>query len=236
MSNEKETTVLIVDDEETMLQLVGNILNNEGYRTVTAANGHEAINKMSILDINFVILDIMMPGMDGYETCQEIRKSSDVPILMLTAKTEEMDKVTALKTGADDYLVKPFGKNELTARIEAILRRTNSHSAKSKDTTVQTEWTFENITLNTESKKVTVDSKPVNLTKKEFEVLELLIKHPDQVFSREQLLDRIWGFEYLNATSRTVDTHMKTLRLKLKNAAPYIKTVWGMGYKLEVPE
>ncbi|WP_280769444.1 response regulator transcription factor [Salipaludibacillus daqingensis] len=234
MSEHSHKKVLIVDDEERMLQLVSNILSKQGYNTLTATNGETALNLIESSNIDFVILDIMMPGLDGYETCQAIRQTSSVPILMLTAKAEELDKVKALRMGADDYLVKPFGKNELIARIEAILRRVSSTSTEEKPS--KTEWQFESITLNSESKRVSVSGKPVNLTKKEFEVLELLIKHPEQVFSREQLLDRIWGFEYLNASSRTVDTHLKTLRLKLDHAAPLIQTVWGMGYKLEVPE
>lgn len=234
MNSTHQTTILIVDDEEPMRQLLSNILKANGYSTLTANDGTAALTYVTELSPDFIILDIMMPVMDGYETCRRIREQSDVPILMLTAKAEEADKVTALKMGADDYLVKPFGKNELVARIEAVLRRTSHHGTS--PSLPHSEWQFENIVLNSESKRVTVDGVSVNLTKKEFEVLELLIKRPEQVFSREQLLEQVWGFEYLNASSRTVDTHMKTLRLKLRSAAPFIQTVWGMGYKLEVPE
>ncbi|GEL07491.1 response regulator transcription factor [Salisediminibacterium halotolerans] len=229
----KKQNILIVDDEEQMRELVSSMLTDAGYSAFTAADGDAALDLLNSQAIDFIILDILMPGMDGYETCKTIRQTSSVPIMMLTAKTEEEDKVAGLKLGADDYLVKPFGKDELIARMEAVLRRVGIEQTaelNGPDT-----LTFHNISLNRTSKKAYVKNELITLTKKEFELLELFLQHPEQVFSRERILELIWGMDYLNATSRTVDTHVKTLRLKLKSEASCIQTVWGMGYKLEVP-
>ncbi|ADH98654.1 response regulator transcription factor [Salisediminibacterium selenitireducens] len=235
---EQPITVLIVDDEEQMREMIRNILTNEGYHVLEAADGFEAIQRIEYHKIHFVILDVMMPKLDGYETLDILRKQSGLPVLMLTAKSEESDKVDGLRAGADDYLTKPFGRNELLARMEAILRRSDAYPNIGQAQTSSSDdgqYSFDIITLNTRSKKVTVNKNPVSLTKKEFEMLELFIRHPEQVFSREQLLEAIWGMDYLSASSRTVDTHVKTLRLKLRDASAHIQTVWGIGYKLEIP-
>ena len=235
---EQPITVLIVDDEEQMREMIRNILTNEGYHVLEAADGFEAIQRIEYHEIHFVILDVMMPKLDGYETLDILRKQSGLPVLMLTAKSEESDKVEGLRAGADDYLTKPFGRDELLARMEAILRRSEAYpniGQAQPSSNDDGQYSFDIITLNTRSKKVTVNKNPVSLTKKEFEMLELFIRHPEQVFSREQLLEAIWGMDYLSASSRTVDTHVKTLRLKLREASSHVQTVWGIGYKLEVP-
>lgn len=233
----EQPSILIVDDEVQMREMIRNILESEGYQVVEAGNGFEAIQRIEYHHVDFVILDIMMPKLDGYETLEILRKQSDLPVLMLTAKSEETDKVDGLKAGADDYLTKPFGREELLARIEAILRRSNVYPMYRDAEPVSKEhekYEFGIIQLNVKSKKVFVGDKTVSLTKKEFEMLELFIKHPEQVFTREQLLESIWGLDYLSASSRTVDTHVKTLRLKLLSAGKHVQTVWGVGYKLEI--
>ncbi|WP_035187263.1 response regulator transcription factor [Alteribacter aurantiacus] len=224
--------ILVVDDEERMHHLLSLILKKAGYDVTAVSNGDEAVRTLKEQTIDFVILDIMMEGMDGFTTCEEIREFSDVPLLMLTAiaSTEE-DKVRGLKSGADDYLVKPFSKDELLARIEAILRRMKKSNI-SKGTTLE----LGVLTLNLTEKSLNIEGKAITLTRKEFDILELLMRHPGWVFSRDQLLDRVWGDHYYQATSRTVDTHMKTLRMKLGESSAYIQTVWGIGYKLEVPK
>lgn len=229
-------SVLVVDDEQQMREMIRSILEAEGYHVLEAANGFEAIQRIEYHKADFIILDVMMPKLDGYETLEILRKQSDLPVLMLTAKSAETDKVEGLKAGADDYLTKPFGREELLARMEAILRRSNTYPTYQNGEAVSKEpesYQFENIQLFIKSKKVLVDEKTVPLTKKEFEILELFMKHTEQVFTREQLLESIWGLDYLSASSRTVDTHVKTLRLKLGDAGTYIQTVWGVGYKLE---
>ncbi|WP_096190104.1 response regulator transcription factor [Evansella halocellulosilytica] len=225
-------TILVVDDELHMRKLLKKILTEENYRVILASNGRDAINIVKSENPAFIILDLMMPGIDGYDTCNEIRQFSDVPLLMLTARASDEDKVKGLRTGADDYLLKPFGKKELLARIEAILRRT---SQMNRGQVIQErQLTFGNLNIEPMYKEVFVDGEQIKLTKKEYELLVFFSEHPKIVFSREQLLDKIWGFDYENVTSRTVDTHIKTLRIKLKKAGKYIHTVWGMGYKFEV--
>lgn len=225
-------TILVVDDELHMRKLLKKILTEENYRVILASNGRDAINIVKSENPAFIILDLMMPGIDGYDTCNEIRQFSDVPLLMLTARASDEDKVKGLRTGADDYILKPFGKKELLARIEAILRRT---SQMNRGQVIQErQLTFGNLNIEPMYKEVFVDGEQIKLTKKEYELLVFFSEHPKIVFSREQLLDKIWGFDYENVTSRTVDTHIKTLRIKLKKAGKYIHTVWGMGYKFEV--
>lgn len=219
--------VLVVDDEEDMRNLVEMYLLNSKYGCTQASNGTEAIQAIQSEQIDVVLLDIMMPDQDGYEVCEKIRKFSDVPIIFISAKGEEWDKVKALKLGGDDYVVKPYNPGELIARIEALLRRAGKKVDKNdEDVTV-----YRNITINKKSRKVMVDKETVTLTLKEYELLNFLIMHSNQVLSREQLLERIWGSDY-SGSLRTVDTHIKTLRMKLKTA-DYIQTVWGIGYKFE---
>jgi DNA-binding response OmpR family regulator len=222
-----EYTVLVVDDEEDMRNLIEMYLLNSGYKCIQAEDGKKALEKLHNHRVDVILLDIMMPNLNGFEVCEIIRKTHQTPIIFISAKGEEWDKVKGLKLGGDDYVVKPFSPGELMARIEALLRRTGKLGQDSETDIIQ----FHEIALNQKSRKVTVNNKPVNLTLKEYELLLFFIKHEGQVLSREQLLENIWGIDY-DGSLRTVDTHIKTLRMKLKTA-DYIQTVWGIGYKLE---
>jgi two-component system response regulator ResD len=218
--------VLLVDDESDMRQLVGMYLDNFGYEWKEALNGKQALHMLDIESFDFVILDIMMPEMDGITVCKEIRKTSDIPIIFLTAKGEEWNRVNGLRTGADDYIVKPFSPGELIARMEAVLRRYTKYEE-------QEEMEFGPIAINEKSRRVEIEGEGISLTVKEFDLLYFLCQHNGQVFSREQLLEKVWGYDYAGST-RTVDTHVKTMRLKLKEQGNCIQTVWGVGYKFEV--
>ncbi|PED36386.1 DNA-binding response regulator [Bacillus cereus] len=218
--------VLVVDDESDMRQLVGMYLDNFGYEWGEAENGKEALKKLETDHYDFVVLDIMMPEMDGLSVCKEIRKTSDVPIIFLTAKGEEWNRVNGLRMGADDYIVKPFSPGELVARMEAVLRRYTKQEQ-------QEEIQFGPILINEKSRRIEVNGESISLTVKEFDLLYFLCQHTGQVFSREQLLEKVWGYDYAGST-RTVDTHVKTMRLKLGESGNYIQTVWGVGYKFEV--
>ncbi|MCM3768095.1 response regulator transcription factor [Neobacillus niacini] len=219
--------ILIADDEEQMLVLLSSYLEKEGYITYTAHDGIEVLDLWNKGTFDLLILDIMMPKLDGSTVCKKIREASKVPIIMLTAKGEELDRVNGLKIGADDYIVKPFSPKELVARVEALLRRSNDFNQK------QNLIKLGELVIDIEGYKVEVAGKLVNLTRKEFSLLNFLISNQGQVFSREHLLDRLWGLESMG-TLRTVDTHIKTLRIKLGNAGAYIQTVWGVGYKFEI--
>lgn len=220
--------VLVIDDEATMQDLLRLMLEQAGYQVVSAASGEEGIQKVQTEKIDFVILDVLMGGMDGFDTCATIRQFTSVPILMLTAIAgSENDKVKGLRAGADDYMVKPFSKQELLARIEAILRRTQTIPFRNDQ-----KWRNGALELDETMRTVTVAHEPVILTRREFELLAFLLKHREQVFSREQLMEKLWGERAYNVTTRTVDTHIKTLRIKLGEAGNAIETVWGLGYKL----
>ena len=218
--------VLLVDDESDMRQLVGMYLDNFGYEWKEAENGKQALHMLEIESFDFVILDIMMPEMDGITVCKEIRKASDIPIIFLTAKGEEWNRVNGLRTGADDYIVKPFSPGELIARMEAVLRRYTKYEE-------QEEIEFGPVVINEKSRRVAIGGEGISLTVKEFDLLYFLCQHNGQVFSREQLLEKVWGYDYAGST-RTVDTHVKTMRLKLGEHGNCIQTVWGVGYKFEV--
>ncbi|ODG90373.1 MULTISPECIES: response regulator transcription factor [Bacillaceae] len=220
-----ERKILIVDDEQEICQLVGMYLENSGYSWDGANNGESALLKISQSNYDLLILDIMMPIMDGWTLCKKIRETSNVPVIFLTAKGEEWDKVNGLKMGADDYIVKPFSPGELIARVDAVLRRT-----KNTDATV---LQIGKIKINEKSRNAFVSDKPLSLTLKEYDLLLFFCKHQDHVFSREQILEKVWGFDYFG-TARTVDTHIKTLRIKLGQDADYISTVWGVGYKFGI--
>lgn len=220
--------VLIIDDEEDMRNLVQMYLENSGFQCVHASNGKDALIRMQDEHFDLVILDIMMPFEDGYVICGKIRAINQVPIIFLSAKGEEWDKVRALQLGGDDYIVKPFSPGELVARIHAVLRRTIH--AKNDDERV----TLGKITIDKKGRRVSVEGEAVPLTLKEFELLVFLVQHQGQALSREQLLEFVWGMDY-HGSLRTVDTHIKTLRMKL-GTGDYIQTIWGVGYKFEVPE
>lgn len=219
--------ILVVDDEAQMRDLLVSNLEKEHYTTMTASNGQEAIHLIQKNTFHLVLLDVMMPEMDGLTACMRIREFSNVPIIMLTARSDELDRIHGLKIGADDYITKPFSPRELLARIEATLRRSHRFTVDQSST-----LTLGMLELDTESRSVHVNGKPVSLTRKEFDLLHLFAQNNDKVFSREQLLDQIWGADYIG-NLRTVDTHIKTLRLKLGEAGGSIQTVWGIGYKFE---
>ncbi|HHW70865.1 MAG TPA: response regulator transcription factor [Clostridiales bacterium] len=221
--------IMVVDDDPHINELVKLYLEKEGYNVECYLNGWDALNAFKNNPPHLMILDIMLPGMDGWDVCKEVRKISEVPIIMLTAKGETFDKVLGLELGADDYIVKPFDPQELVARVKAVLRRTNP--IKSLDEKVE----YPNLSVNLSNYNVVYKGEILELPPKELELLYFLAAHPNKVFTREQLLEQVWGFDYYG-DSRTVDVHIKRLREKLQdpNEAWQIKTVWGVGYKFEV--
>lgn len=222
--------VLIVDDDKNIVNLIKLNFEKEGFETTTAFNGREALDSFRTENPSIVILDVMMPEMDGLETCREIRKTSNVPIIMLTAKGETFDKVLGLELGADDYMVKPFEPKELTARAKAVLRRSDPKEENSGK-----ELNYTNLSINITNYEIKLAGKIVEFPPKELELLYFLASNPNRVFTREQLLEKVWGFDYYG-DSRTVDVHIKRLREKLENIEGnwQLKTVWGVGYKFEV--
>lgn len=221
--------ILIVDDEFEMRQLLRLYLQQEGYLVEEAENGREAYEEIVKSEYHLMILDVMMPLMDGWETLEEVRKVSDMPVIMLTAKGTVKDKVAGLSKGADDYLVKPFEAEELMARVQALLRR--AHPAEEKENLFK----YNGITINLAARSVTYLNEKINLTQTEFDLLKVLMEHRGNVLSREQLVELIWGIEFMGE-DRTVDSHIKNLRDKLKAAGVQeqpVKTVWGIGYKVE---
>lgn len=218
--------ILVVDDEELLVKGIRFNLQNDGYEVVTGTNGREAVELAHDPEVRLIILDIMMPEIDGLEACRLIREFSDVPIIMLTARTQDMDKLLGFEHGADDYLTKPFNILELKARIRALLRRSGGYETKRDRITVGA------ITVDTRERNVYKDGVAVDLTAREFDVVELLIRNSNRVYSRENLLDLIWGYEY-RSDIRTVDVHIRRIREKLETvpASPeYIMTKWGVGY------
>lgn len=232
--------ILIVDDDENIAELISLYLNKECYETQIALEGESALQIFAEFSPDLILLDVMLPGMDGYQICTEIRKSSNVPIIMLSAKGEVFDKVLGLKIGADDYIVKPFDSNELVARVGALFRRCSvkeeqqtKHNISSADH-IGTFVEYDNLVVNISNYTVTFEGNNLEMPPKELELLYFLASRPNQVFTREQLLDKLWGYEYVGDT-RTVDVHIKRLREKLSDKYNWsIFTVWGIGYKFEV--
>lgn len=230
--------ILIVDDDENIAELISLYLIKECFSTEIALNGHEALNLFKTFNPDLVLLDIMLPDIDGYEICTEIRKTHQTPIIMLSAKGEVFDKVLGLKLGADDYMIKPFDSNELVARVKAVLRRTvmvPSQASLKVETDHQGEYVeYDGLLVNITNYTVILEGKEIDMPPKELELLYFLAKKPNQVFTRDQLLDKLWDYEYMG-DSRTVDVHIKRLREKLnENHNWAITTVWGKGYKFEV--
>lgn len=222
-----ETKVLVVDDDSNIVDLIELYLQKEGYKVFKAYNGSEALKTFKEKQIDIIILDVMMPVMDGYEVLKEIRKSSQVPVLMLTAKGETFDRVLGLELGADDYIVKPFEPKELVARIRAVLRRYKPQTQKRA-------LEFKDLIIDADSYIVTYRGNEVEMPPKEFELLYFLASNPNKVFTRDQLLYEVWGYDY-PGDSRTVDVHVKRIREKLSEGNNWqLKTVWGVGYKFEV--
>lgn len=220
--------ILVVDDEKLLVKGIKFNLENDGYEVVTGADGMDAVELAAAGDIDLIVLDLMMPRMDGLEACTKIREFSDVPIIMLTAKSEDMDKLMGFEHGADDYLTKPFNILELKARIRALLRRTGS-SGKQQQADV---LACDHISIDRSARNAYNDGRLVDLTQKEFDLIELLMRNPNRVYSREALLDAIWGYDN-SSDIRTVDVHIRRLREKLERtpASPeHIMTKWGVGY------
>lgn len=224
-------TILIVDDEKKIRDLVRLYLIKEGFKVDEAKDGLEAFQKIKQKSYDLILLDLMLPGMDGFALFKEIRKVGDTPVIMLTARGEEFDRVLGFEVGTDDYVVKPFSPRELVGRIKALLRRyQKKHNNEQVDVI-----SFEGISINKITRKVFIEEEEIILTPKEYELLLYLISSPGQVFSREQMMQSVWGYNYFGDL-RTVDTHIKNLREKIssKTNKKYIHTVWGVGYKLEV--
>ena len=228
--------ILIVDDDRNICELLRLYLEKEGYETYLAHDGESAITVHDENDIDLVLLDVMMPRVDGWEACRRIRAKKDTPIIMLTAKGETFDKVLGLELGADDYIVKPFDTKEVVARIKAVLRR-SGRTAPGKDDNHEGELVFHNLVVNITKYELKVKGEVVDTPPKEMELLYYLAKNKNKVFTRDALLDEVWGFEYYG-DSRTIDVHIKRLREKLEGVSDQwsLKTVWGVGYKFEVKE
>ena len=222
--------VLIVEDDKNISDLLQLYLQKEGYTVVAAADGGDGLSKFRAESPDLVLLDLMMPVMDGWAVCKAIRAESKTPVIMLTAKGETDDKVLGLKTGADDYITKPFEMKEVLARIEAVLRRAD----RAPEVKVR-KLSFDKLTIDMDAFELTVDGKKVDTPPKEMELLFYLASSPNRVYTRNQLLDEVWGFDYFG-DSRTVDVHVKRLREKLEGVSEKwcLKTVWGVGYKFEV--
>jgi two-component system response regulator ResD len=225
--------ILIVDDDKNICELLRLYLEKEGYDTMIVNDGERAVATFKEYNFDLVLLDVMMPRMDGWETCRRIRQESAAPIIMLTAKGETFDKVLGLELGADDYVVKPFDTKELVARIKAVLRRRGKDGYPSKEKVIN----YENLSINITTYELKVCGKTVDAPPKELELLYHLASNPNRVFTRDTLLDEVWGFEYYG-DSRTIDVHIKRLREKLEGVSDKwgLKTVWGVGYKFEVKE
>ena len=221
--------ILVVDDDKHIVELIKLYLTKEGYEVKEVYDGKEAVEQAQKYDPQLILLDLMLPGMDGYQVCTEIRKKSNVPVIMLTAKGETFDKVLGLELGADDYIVKPFDPKELVARVKALLRRSTAVQKENTSNVLR----YDNLEINVSNYTVTYHGQQLDFPPKEFELLHFLAQHPNQVFTREQLLDRIWGYEYVGDT-RTVDVHVKRIREKFREEDSWgIGTVWGVGYKFE---
>ena len=227
MANPK---ILIVDDDPNICELLMLYIEKEGYTTVIAHDGEEAVELFSKEQPSLVLLDIMLPKLDGWQVCREIRKTSDCPIIMLTAKGEVFDKILGLELGADDYVVKPFEAKEVVARIRAVLRRTGTNE---EDEIKEVRW--DKLIVNLTNYELIVDGKPIDTPPKELELLYHLASNPNKVFTRDQLLDQVWGFE-IYVDSRTVDVHVKRIREKIEGVSDQweLRTVWRVGYKFEV--
>lgn len=234
---EKDIKILIVDDEERIRRLLKMYLERENFIIDEAEDGDTALSKALTTDYDIILLDLMMPGKDGIEVCRELREHKATPIIMLTAKGEEINRVQGFEAGTDDYIVKPFSPREVVLRVKALLRRASKTTYLQTEATTKDIIVFAHLTIDNDAHRVLADGKEVSLTPKEYELLYFLAKSPDKVFDREQLLKEVWHYEFFGDL-RTVDTHVKRLREKLnkvsEQASKMIVTVWGVGYKFEV--
>lgn len=232
MANKQK--ILIVDDDENIANLISLYLTKECFETRIEHDGQAALAAFKEYNPNLVLLDIMLPIMDGYQVCREIRNISKTPIIMLSAKTEVFDKVLGLELGADDYMIKPFDSKELVARVKAVLRRYNEPAPAAVAAPTEKRVEYNDLIINLSNYEVIYKGKPVEMTPREIELLYFLASSPNQVFTREQLLDHIWGYEYVGDT-RTVDVHIKRIREKIADTDEWsIGTVWSVGYRFEV--
>ncbi|MFC4808451.1 response regulator transcription factor [Paenibacillus sp. GCM10023250] len=229
--------ILVVDDEERIRRLLKMYLEKEGYRIEEAEDGETALRMATHGDFDLILLDVMLPGIDGIEVCTRLRQVKSTPVIMLTAKGEEMNRVQGFEVGADDYVVKPFSPREVIYRVKAILRRSSATAFLTKETMTSNNIVFPHLIIEHDAHRVMAGGQEVSLTPKEYELLHYLAISPDKVFSREELLKDVWNYEFFGDL-RTVDTHVKRLREKLNKVSPeaamMITTVWGVGYKLEV--
>ena len=223
------TKILVVDDEPNIVELARLYLKNEGYDVITAGDGRAAVDAVRQQSPDLMLLDIMLPAMDGWEVCKQVRQFSRVPIIMLTARGDDVDKIVGLEIGADDYMVKPFNPREMVARVKAVLRRSEGERPPTSLIEVG------NVHLDTARHEVTIAEQPVTLRAKEFDLLAYLMQHPGLALSREQLLNAVWGYDYYGDT-RTVDVHVAHIRDKLAGSRVSVETVWGVGYKLVTSE
>lgn len=230
--------ILVVDDEDRIRRLLKMYLERENYVISEAADGEQALEMALETDYDLILLDLMLPGMDGIEVCEKLREKKATPVIMLTARGEELNRVQGFEVGADDYVVKPFSPREIVYRVKALLRRSSATAYLRTEQSTSNALIFPDLTIDHDAHRVTASGVEVNLTPKEYELLHYLAQSPDKVFSREELLKNVWNYNFFGDL-RTVDTHVKRLREKLNrvspNAASMIATVWGVGYKLEVP-
>lgn len=229
--------ILIADDNEDITDILSNYIEREGYEPIVAVDGEQALEMFETEDPVLVLLDIMMPKIDGYEVCRSIRKKSNVPIILVTARGEDFERVMGLDIGADDYIVKPFSPNEVMARVRAVIRRVPENTANMQSNSDKV-LVVSNLVINMDEYAASINDVKIPLTKKEIETMWILGQNPNKVFTRDNLLDSLWGFDYFG-DSRTVDSHIKRLRAKIdKEEHPHwrIKTIWGVGYKFEVDE
>jgi len=235
---ERQHSILVVDDEERIRRLLRMYLEKEHFQIDEAEDGETALRMALEKDYDLILLDVMLPGIDGVEVCSRLRLQKATPVIMLTAKGEEANRVQGFEVGADDYVVKPFSPREVIFRVKAILRRSSATAFLAKESTPSSTIVFPHFMIEHDAHRVTADGQEVSLTPKEYELLHYLAVSPDKVFSREQLLKDVWNYEFFGDL-RTVDTHVKRLREKLNKVSPeaaaMITTVWGVGYKLEVP-
>ncbi|HNR03941.1 MAG TPA: response regulator transcription factor [Bacillota bacterium] len=224
--------ILLVEDENRIREMVKEYLENEGFVIDEAADGAEALDKFGNSEYDMLVLDVMIPKVDGWSVCREIRRASSIPILMLTARGEEYDKLFGFELGVDDYIVKPFSPKELVARIKAVLRRSSNSGSNAYSAEL---FEYKGLLVNMSSRKVTIDERNIDMTPREFDLMSFFIKNRDRVFTREQLLNKVWGYEF-GGDFRTVDTHIKMLRESLGEYRNLLVTVWGVGYKFEAED
>lgn len=222
--------ILLVEDESRIREMVKEYLENEGFLITEASDGADGLDKFKNVDFDMLILDVMLPKVDGWSVCREVRRISAIPILMLTARGEEYDRLFGFELGVDDYMVKPFSPKELVARMKAVLRRSSNTLNNASAAEL---FEYRGLLVNTGSRKVTIDSRNIEMTPKEFDLLSFFVKNRDRVFTREQLLDKVWGYEF-GGDYRTIDTHIKMLRESLGEYRSLVVTAWGVGYKFEL--